>query len=90
MLSPDDPRYGGEYAAQRACYVALRKKGWAIHPSKIAFAYFVAVKHGREESVSAKDFRELLNLASKRDAEWLERERAAERLRKERAAKEAG
>lgn len=89
MLAPDDPRYGGEYHAQRACYMGIRRKGWIVQPSKIASMYFVAIKPEREESVSAKDFRELLNLVCKRDAEWAEKQRAAERLRLERAAKAA-
>lgn len=52
--------------AQRASYIALRRKGWDV--SKSLIAGFQAHKHERGETVYAMDFVKLHLKASKKDA----------------------
>ncbi len=61
--------------AQRACYVALRTKGWIVGPSRIGVGYWQAIKPETEDSVSAKSFRELLDLATRKDEAHLAKKR---------------
>lgn len=51
--------------AQRAAYVALRRKGWEVTRSRIAGVQ--ANKPQRGETVYAMDFLALLNKAAKKD-----------------------
>jgi hypothetical protein len=85
---PGTVKYGSELHAQRANYIALRKSGWVIRPSTIGLHYFTAIKEERQESVSAKDFRELFQLANAKDRAWRDKERQRARLAAEKAAKE--
>lgn len=68
---------GTEAHNQKVRYIALRRAGWVVRPSQIAWGYWVAVKPEREESVSAKDFQTLHELAYAKDVAWRDKQRKA-------------
>lgn len=59
------------HRVQRACYVALRRKGWRLKSGVLAAV--VAISDSREESVSACCFRHALDKCAALDAKETER-----------------
>lgn len=63
---------------QKVCFIALRRKGWEVSPSRIGGnGYWQAVNVQRGDTVVAKDFRTLLDKAAERDAEAAKKQREA-------------
>jgi len=63
------------HTAQRACYMALRRKGWHVEVGILSVS---AKRDDIDEKVTARDFRELLDKCAIIDA------REQERAKKER------
>lgn len=62
---------------QRACLVALVKKGWECRPSTIANGWLQAIHHASGDTVVGRDFKQLLNAACAKDAERPKKQRQA-------------
>jgi hypothetical protein len=63
------------HTAQRACYMALRRKGWRVEVGILSVS---AKRDDIDEKVTAREFRELLNkcaVIDAREAEKAKRER---------------
>lgn len=52
---------------QRACYIAIRRKGWLV---EVGIMSVWAHHPQRDVRIYAKDFRELVTKVSKQEAEW--------------------
>jgi hypothetical protein len=62
--------------AQRACYIALRRKGWAIRKGRFAGWEALKVQGGVIiDTCWAMDFRKLLNKAAEKDVARAEKAR---------------
>lgn len=75
LLRPGTWHTRVSHAAQRACYMALRRKGWRVSPGVLSVT---AKRDDIDELVVARDFRELLDKCAAIDA------REAERVKKDR------
>lgn len=57
----------GMHETQRACYIAIRRKGWMVH---VGVTSVWAHHHRRDVRIYGHDFRELLNKVTAQEREW--------------------